>query len=195
VHVLPAGVVGSTAYGLADPDSDVDRFGVFAAPTAAFHGLSFPKESLVSAAPGVTYHEARTYARLALDGNPTIMELTWLPAYEVTTDPGLEPVTIRSAFLSAKRVREPYLGYASQQFRRLAGRGDGSFRADTRKRTAKHARHPYQLGRGGRAAVAAGGSRRVRPAVTLSAVQGLGFWSPPRPPSSRPIGSPGGGAR
>lgn len=102
MHVLPAGVVGSTAYGLADPDSDVDRFGVFAAPTAAFHGLSFPKESLVSAAPGVTYHEARTYARLALDGNPTIMELTWLPAYEVTTDPGLEPVTIQSAFLSAK---------------------------------------------------------------------------------------------
>ncbi|MET8355226.1 MULTISPECIES: hypothetical protein [unclassified Micromonospora] len=36
-----------------------------------------------------------------------------------------------------------------QQFRRLSERGDGSFSADTRKRTAKHARHLARLTRQG----------------------------------------------
>ena len=34
MHILLQGVVGSTAYGLSGPDSDVDRAGVFAHPTA-----------------------------------------------------------------------------------------------------------------------------------------------------------------
>ncbi len=40
--VLLAGIVGSTAYGLAGPDSDVDRLGVFAAPTLSLLGLDAP---------------------------------------------------------------------------------------------------------------------------------------------------------
>ena len=54
-------------------------------------------------------------------------------------------IGIRSAFLSRTAVRNAYLGYATQQFKRLENRGDGSFSADTRKRTAKHARHLYRL--------------------------------------------------
>ena len=42
MHVLLSGVVGSTACGLAGPDSDVDRLGVYAAPTIEFHGLYPP---------------------------------------------------------------------------------------------------------------------------------------------------------
>ena len=42
-----------------------------------------------------------------------------------------------------------YLGYAQQQFQRLDRRGDGSFSSDTRKRTAKHARHLMRLCRQG----------------------------------------------
>ncbi|GAA1913626.1 hypothetical protein GCM10009753_52280 [Streptantibioticus ferralitis] len=37
MHVLLSGTVGSTAYGLAHKGSDIDRLGVFAAPTEAFH--------------------------------------------------------------------------------------------------------------------------------------------------------------
>jgi predicted nucleotidyltransferase len=145
MHVLLAGVVGSTAYGLAGPDSDVDRLGVFAAPTQAFHGLHPPRESVVRTNPDRTLHEARKYCTLALGGNPTVSELMWLDSYETFTPLGAELVGIRLAFLSAKRVRDAYLGYATQQFRRLEARGDGSFSADTRKRTAKHARHLLRL--------------------------------------------------
>lgn len=136
--VLLAGIVGSTAYGLAGPESDVDRLGVFAVPTLSLLGLDSPTLSRVSTTPDVTMHEAGKAARLLLSANPTVTELLWLPPdlYEQRTDLGAELVEIRSAFLSAGRVRDAYLGYASQQFRRLPGRAD---------RAAKHARHLKRL--------------------------------------------------
>ncbi|MFJ6841371.1 DNA polymerase beta superfamily protein [Streptomyces griseoluteus] len=146
-NVLLSGIVGSTAYGLARPGSDVDRLGVFAVPTEELHGLHRPTESVVTHAPDSTLHEAGKWARLALAGNPTVMELVWLPPelYETRTPLGDELIGLRSAFLSAPRVSGAYLGYAAQQFERLRRRGDGSFSADTRKRTAKHARHLMRL--------------------------------------------------
>ncbi|MGW5616066.1 nucleotidyltransferase domain-containing protein [Streptomyces sp. NPDC003877] len=150
-NVLLCGIVGSTAYGLAHEGSDIDRLGLFAAPTVQLHGLRRPKESHVGTAPDRTLHEAAKWCRLALGGNPTAMELVWLPdeLYEVRTPLGDELIGIRTAFPSARRVRDAYLGYATQQFRRLEARGDGSFSADTRRRTAKHARHLKRLCRQG----------------------------------------------
>ncbi|PKK16255.1 nucleotidyltransferase domain-containing protein [Thermomonospora sp. CIF 1] len=148
--LLLTGVVGSTAYGLAGADSDVDVLGVYAAPTTVFHGLHPPTErtaTKVSTDPDRTLHEAGKFARLCLSGNPTVTELLWLPEelYQVRTPLGEELIGIRTAFLSAPRVRDAYLGYATRQFRRLEARGDGSFSADTRKRVAKHARHLARL--------------------------------------------------
>ncbi|MFG3710818.1 DNA polymerase beta superfamily protein [Micromonospora sp. NPDC047730] len=147
MHILLSGIVGSTAYGLAGPDSDVDRLGIFAAPTQEFHGLHRPKESVVTTAPDKTMHEAAKWARLALGCNPTAMELAWLPdhLYEVRTTLGDELIEMRSTLLSAPRVRDAYLGYAVKQFQKLQNRGDGTFASDLRKRTAKHARHLARL--------------------------------------------------
>jgi predicted nucleotidyltransferase len=146
--ILLQGIVGSTAYGLSTPESDVDRLGIYAAPTEKFHGLHPPvgkHASKVTTHPDITLHEVGKFAGLALGGNPTILELLWLPSYEVKTLTGESAVEIRQSFLSAKRVRDAYFGYATQQFHRLKNRGDGSFSADTRKRTAKHARHLRRL--------------------------------------------------
>jgi predicted nucleotidyltransferase len=158
MQLLLSGIVGSTAYGLAGPGSDVDRIGVFAAPTIAFHGLHPPGESIVTTAPDKTWHEARKWCRLALGGNPTATELAWLPddLYEIRTELGDRLIGIRSAFLCAARVRAAYLGYATQQFHRLESRRDGSFSADTRGRTAKHARHLARLLHQGRELYATG---------------------------------------
>jgi len=147
VNVLLSGIVGSTAYGLAHEGSDIDRLGLFAAPTEELHGLHQPTQSHVTTHPDRTLHEAAKWCRLALGGNPTVLELVWLPdeLYEVRTTLGDELIAIRTSLLSAKRVRDAYLGYATQQFKRLTDRGDGSFSADTRKRTAKHARHLRRL--------------------------------------------------
>lgn len=146
MYTLLLGVVGSTAYGLATKDSDVDQIGVFAAPTRDFHGLTRPAESHVTHDPDVTMHEAGKYARLALNGNPTVSELMWLDDYAQTTPLGLRLVAIRDAFLSADAVRNAYIGYARQQLAKLIIRGDGSFAADLpKKRAAKHARHLVRL--------------------------------------------------
>ncbi|MGW5582685.1 nucleotidyltransferase domain-containing protein [Streptomyces sp. NPDC003857] len=146
-HILLSGIVGSTAYGLAHAGSDVDRLGVFAVPTQKLHGLHPPKESLVGTDPDRTFHEAAKWCRLALGGNPSVTELVWLAdeLYEVRTPLGDELIGIRASFLSAPRVRAAYLGYATQQVRRLESKGDRDPSADVRRRTAKHARHLKRL--------------------------------------------------
>lgn len=147
-NVLLAGINGSTAYGLATEDSDVDRIGCFAAPTSAFHGLHPPvgkSATWVSTKPDATFHEAGKLASLLLSCNPTVTEICWLGDWEEMTAEGEALVAIRSSFLSAKAVRNAFCGYASQQFTRIRNRGDGSFSADTRKRTSKHARHLWRL--------------------------------------------------
>lgn len=145
--VLLSGIVGSTAYGLAGPGSDVDRLGMYAAPTKALLGLHRPPESHVTAKPDATFHEAGKAARLMLAGNPTATELLWLPddLYETRTALGEEMIELRGAFLSAKRVRDAYLGYATQQFRKLIARGNEPRAEDLSSRTAKHARHLMRL--------------------------------------------------
>lgn len=149
MNVLLSGIVGSTAYGLAHEGSDVDRLGMYAVPTVELHGLHRPAESHVTTHPDSTLHEAAKWCRLALSCNPTASELVWLDSYETRTPLGDELIGLRLAFLSEKRVRNAYLGYATAQFRKLKDRGDGSFSADTRKRTLKHARHLVRLIRQG----------------------------------------------
>ncbi|MEV7924920.1 nucleotidyltransferase domain-containing protein [Kitasatospora sp. NPDC088779] len=143
--VLLAGVVGSTAYGFAHAGSDVDRLGLYAAPTEELHGLHRPAESHVTTGPDVTLHEAAKWCRLALSCNPTASELVWLPddLYEIRTPLGAELVEIRSSFLSESGVRKAYLGYAEQQFRKLLTRDTTD--PATRRRAAKHARHLVRL--------------------------------------------------
>jgi hypothetical protein len=146
MNVLLQGIVGSTAYGLAHAGSDIDRLGVYAAPTIAFHGLHLPIDkhaSVVTHDPDTTHHEARKYCALALGGNPTVSELMWLDGYEIQTDLGAELVAIRGAFLSAKRVRDAYCGYAASQLHRLVD--TGRFQSKMRKRESKHGRHMLRL--------------------------------------------------
>ncbi|WP_435109770.1 nucleotidyltransferase domain-containing protein [Nocardiopsis synnemataformans] len=146
MRTLLSGIVGSVAYGLAGPDSDVDRLGVFAVPTTELHGLRRPEKTHVHVAPDRTLHEAAKWCRLALQGNPTVLELVWLPEelYEVRTELGQALIDIRRAFASARRVRAAYLGFATSQVKKL-GR-----ETVPRSRRAKSARHLARLVHQGR---------------------------------------------
>lgn len=145
MNVLLKGVVGSTAYGLAHEGSDVDYMGIFAESNEVILGLNKPSESVVTKDPDTTMHEARKFVALCLNGNPSVSELLWLDTYEHINEMGADLVNLRRSFLAAKQVRDSYLGYAQSQFGRLVRRGDGTFSSDTRKRTAKHARHMVRL--------------------------------------------------
>lgn len=143
-----AGTVGSRAYGLARPDSDHDSLGVFAWPTRDLLGLTTPPEDIGHTGPGGDdwrHYEARKFLRLILAGNPHVTELLWLPEYTTINPWGHALVNIRHRLSAAPLIRRCYLGYATQQFKRLRDRGDGTFSSDTAKRTAKHARHLHRL--------------------------------------------------
>lgn len=146
--VLLLGVVGSTAYGLQTPGSDVDRLGVYAASPLELTALDdAPAESVVwkDPDPDITVHEARKAALLLLNGNPAVMELLWLDQYETLHPLGQELVGIRSSFLASHRVRQAYLGYVNQQMAKVYALPAGEDAGWRRRREAKHARHLMRL--------------------------------------------------
>lgn len=143
-HIILQAVCGSHAYGMATPDSDIDRKGVYVAPTINLTLLNPPAETCVHTDPDLEFHEVGKFIRLALKCNPTVTEQLWLDEYETLTFDGVLLVGIRDAFLSKGRVAGAFGGYAMDQVKRLQRRG-GTFSSDTRKRTAKHARHIFRL--------------------------------------------------
>ncbi|MFI6866469.1 DNA polymerase beta superfamily protein [Nocardia sp. NPDC050406] len=145
--LLLEGVVGSHAYGLDTPDSDTDYLGVYVEPTRTFLGLHPPTRDRGTRhgrdGADATYHEVGKAMGLVLSCNPTVTEILWLENYTVTTDFGVELVSLRSHFLAAERVRHAYFGYAMAQFRRMLHRRDTQGWQDPR--LAKHARHLKRL--------------------------------------------------
>lgn len=141
------GVVGSTAYGLATPSSDIDYSGIYVEPTANLLGLHPPSRERATKkgrdGSDATYHEIGKAMSLMLGCNPTAMEILWLESYTATTDFGLELISLRDCFLSAGRVRDAFWGYATSQFHRLLDRG--RFQGSLETRREKHARHTRRL--------------------------------------------------
>lgn len=143
--VILQSVMGSQAYGMATPDSDYDRLGVFVTPRKKLTGLHIPKDTVVRAGPDYTYHEVGKFVRLVLKCNPTLVELLFVENPEICTDEGQILRGNRDSFLSAPRVLGAFGGYAMEQINRLQRRGDGTFSSDTAKRRMKHARHTFRL--------------------------------------------------
>lgn len=146
--VILLAVAGSRAYGLDTEESDTDRLGVFRASTAEVLGLDWTRHSETktskTAEGDLTLHEVGKFIRLALVCNPTITEVLWVPNHELVTATGRLLLDARRSFLSTKKVRDAYGGYARSQVARLMNRRD-SFSSSTKHRTAKHGRHTMRL--------------------------------------------------
>ena len=153
-YIILKGLVGSRLYGFATEESDYDYRGVFVAPTEEMLSLRKPKDTLVCHEGGfvaagagdadVTVYEVEKFIRLAAGANPTILELLFLPDYEILEPEGQLLVRFREAFLS-NRVRETYGGYVHQQVRKLRAHEGDYFESKVRNRYAKHARHIVRL--------------------------------------------------
>jgi predicted nucleotidyltransferase len=138
-HTILAVVVGSRAYGLDGPDSDHDRRGVYAAPTRDFWGLDKPPTHLDGPADEQFSWEIERFCTLALQANPTVLEVLWSPLVESVTPDGEELLAVRRAFLS-RRVAQTYGNYARDQLDRVAAR-----RARTGEINHKQAMHMIRL--------------------------------------------------
>ncbi|AGZ42509.1 nucleotidyltransferase domain-containing protein [Actinoplanes friuliensis] len=138
-HTILAVVVGSRAYGLAGPGSDHDRRGVYAAPTRMFWHLDKPPTHLDGPAEEQFSWEIERFCTLALQANPTVLEVLWSPLISSVTADGRELLAVRSAFLS-QRVASSYGSYARDQLKRVAAR-----RSKTGETNHKQAMHMIRL--------------------------------------------------
>jgi predicted nucleotidyltransferase len=134
-HTILAVVVGSRAYGLDVPGSDHDRRGVFAAPTTAFWHLDKPPTHVDGPAEEQFSWEIERFCTLALQANPTVLEVLWSPIVEHLTDDGAELRGARQAFLS-RRVAQTYGAYAQDQLKRVAARRERT--GETHHKQAMH---------------------------------------------------------
>jgi predicted nucleotidyltransferase len=148
IAIILQAITGSVAYGLATEHSDIDRHGIYLAPTRQLLGISPPEQTIVTTRPDSTFHEVGKFVLLATKANPTILEQLFLDRYEVLHPAGQLLIDHRHLFLST-RVRYSHGKYAMSQVRQLQARGD-KFSSATRNRTAKHARHCFRLLQQGR---------------------------------------------
>ncbi|NQX29683.1 nucleotidyltransferase domain-containing protein [Microbacteriaceae bacterium VKM Ac-2854] len=175
MDVILSGVVGSTAHGLAGPQSDLDRAGVFLIPTRHLLGFDRPAETVVTTDPDASFHELEKFLRLALKANPSVLELLWLPEHDARTPLGDELVGLRDSLLSERAVRAAFLGYADAQQLKLLHRQQGDAGPMT-GRALKHARHILRLLEQGRELLAGTMSVAVRnPAFYRDVLPTLSF--------------------
>lgn len=118
-HELLKSLVGSRAYGTFSDSSDYDWRLVFAPDTVDLFKVDSrgsknhwneDKDSKVD----VTGWELEKFVKLAINCNPTALEVLWSP-YLACTPEGAKLVEIRHAFLSRRRVLDAFTGYASNQ--------------------------------------------------------------------------------
>lgn len=119
MNIILEGIVGSQAYGLATPTSDVDKLGVFMRPVNQLVGFEVHDESIQQHEPDASYHELRKYVSLVLKCNPTAMELLWLDDWTQATWQGCALVLRREQFLSTALARNAYTGYCRSQLTRF----------------------------------------------------------------------------
>jgi hypothetical protein len=111
---------GSHLYGTNTPLSDIDYRGVFIPDERYFYGCLLSTEQYEDKKNDETYFEIRKFLHLALDSNPNIIELLFVPEkmWEVATDEWLLIHQNRNLFLS-KKAKYTFLGYAHSQFKRI----------------------------------------------------------------------------
>lgn len=115
---------GSKAYGIDIEGSDDDFVGVFVPPLADFLSIyGFGPESHVGSDPDFTLHELGKFCRLALKGNPAILETLWNPNLVSQTPTGEALVSLRRKFLHRGSLNV-YVDYAEAQLRKMV-RGKG----------------------------------------------------------------------
>ena len=114
-------VCGSRAHGLATAESDLDTRGICVAPKRYLIGLS-RFEQHESASGDHTVYSLQKFVRLALEGNPNIIETLYTDERDVLFKNryGERLVAARDIFLSRK-VGERFMGYALAQLKRIEG--------------------------------------------------------------------------
>jgi predicted nucleotidyltransferase len=112
-------LAGSRAHGLAREGSDTDTRGVCIPPAEVLLGLDPFEQHVSEGGDHVTYALAK-FVRLALSGNPNLLETLYCDRQDVlhVDDAGERLLAERDAFLS-REVGRRFMGYALDQLQRM----------------------------------------------------------------------------
>lgn len=111
-------VVGSRAYGLDNDGSDTDLRGIYLPPASHHWSLAGVPEQIEAKENEEVYWELQKFLRLALKGNPTVLECLYTPIIVDNSSLGEELRRMRHCFLS-RLIYHNYNGYAIEQFRKF----------------------------------------------------------------------------
>ena len=125
-HIIYNTIAGSNLYGTNTPLSDIDIRGVFVPIKEVILGVD-NIEQIESADSDTVYYSISKFFKLALNGNPNIIELLFAPIDTpryagtellVCTDTWKKIIDNRNMFLSTK-VKHTFVGYAFNQIKRI----------------------------------------------------------------------------
>ncbi len=123
-HEILRVLIGSQAHGTATEDSDRDERSVFIMPTDEFFkvdGRGSKKTIWVENKKTGEDHtgwELGHFMKMAINCNPTILEVLWAPVLNATNIGGYL-TNLRQDFLSRGRIRDAFGGYAHNQRKKM----------------------------------------------------------------------------
>jgi hypothetical protein len=119
--IIFEGIVGSQAYGIATPTSDVDKKGVFIQDQDSILGFGYV-DQVNDTKNDQTFYEIKRFIELLASNNPNILELLNLPDdCIVYKDPIFDLVLERKNSFITKMCRNSFGGYAVEQIRKARG--------------------------------------------------------------------------
>ncbi len=115
-------IAGSHAYGTAHAGSDEDVRGLFVLPASAYLALTQAPEQLSDERNNTIYYSVRRFVELAVEANPSILELLHMPADCVRRrEPEMERLIAQRPLFVTKRAYASHVEYARAQIHRARG--------------------------------------------------------------------------
>lgn len=115
-------VSGSHAYGTNNPDSDEDIRGIYIQPTASMLSMLDAPAQVADERSDIVFYTLRRFLELALNANPNIIELLYIPDDCVRImQPSFELLKAQRQTFLTKRAYDSHVRYAQAQIRKARG--------------------------------------------------------------------------
>ncbi len=116
------GITGSRAYGLARPESDTDRCGIFVVPAVENLSIRATPGHIADERNNTVYYSITRIMQLAAESNPNITELLYLPDdCLLLCTPEMQLLLEHRSLLLSKKAYDTYIGYARAQVGKARG--------------------------------------------------------------------------